>query len=229
MVHEWSNGFPSGHAQGSVTLWGYLAYRIQNAGFRTLCTFLVGMIVLSRLYLGAHYLADVLGGLAIGLAVLALFLMGFARNWGAGLPTWAKLALSIVVPLGMMLFYGDGHAPLVLGALMGMLTTNVFVLDGMAYEERVSGVRQAGKLAVGFAGFAVLYAPIRLWVPEGMPELLGFVLIGGWVTTGAPLVFRALGLAPLTPLTREMTRVLRRFAIAAVVLALAVLGLSLAA
>src|SRR5918996_209216 len=70
--------FPSGHALSSIALYGALAYlltgavrsrRAQAAGFAGVAL-LVAAIGFSRLYLGVHYLTDVLAGYSAGLAWL---------------------------------------------------------------------------------------------------------------------------------------------------------------
>ncbi|MSU73785.1 phosphatase PAP2 family protein [Candidatus Kaiserbacteria bacterium] len=66
--------FPSGHATLAVALYGfliYLAYRMMPAGNKrtalvTAFTVLIAVIIFSRLYLGVHYLSDVIGGLFLG-------------------------------------------------------------------------------------------------------------------------------------------------------------------
>ena len=71
--------FPSGHAAMSLALYGFLAYlawknlpRKQGAGVVVLAMVLIGLIGLSRLYLGLHFLSDVLGGYAIAALFLGL-------------------------------------------------------------------------------------------------------------------------------------------------------------
>jgi membrane-associated phospholipid phosphatase len=67
--------FPSGHTVSSVLLFGLLAYifvpRIRSAAGRVvlivLTVLLVAWISFSRLYLGSHYLTDVIAGVAMGL------------------------------------------------------------------------------------------------------------------------------------------------------------------
>lgn len=74
--------FPSGHTCASTLFYGVLASllvsRIASWRARSLvCAAAVGMVVLvafSRLYLGAHFLSDVLAGFAEGVAWLALCL-----------------------------------------------------------------------------------------------------------------------------------------------------------
>jgi membrane-associated phospholipid phosphatase len=72
--------FPSGHALSSLALYGALAYlfardlRSAHARFALLggTVLLVAAIGFSRLYLGVHYLTDVLAGYSAGLAWLLL-------------------------------------------------------------------------------------------------------------------------------------------------------------
>ncbi len=79
-TYEETLSFPSGHALASMTAFGMLAFLISNSRFppivrRTaavLCFILIAMIGFSRLFLGVHYLTDVLGGFALGGAWLCL-------------------------------------------------------------------------------------------------------------------------------------------------------------
>jgi membrane-associated phospholipid phosphatase len=71
--------FPSGHALSSIAVYGALAYLIVGGGrssqARALVAglaLLVALIGFSRLYLGVHYLTDVLAGYSAGLAWLLL-------------------------------------------------------------------------------------------------------------------------------------------------------------
>jgi membrane-associated phospholipid phosphatase len=71
--------FPSGHALSSIAVYGALAYLFVGGGrssqTRALVAglaLLVALIGFSRLYLGVHYLTDVLAGYSAGLAWLLL-------------------------------------------------------------------------------------------------------------------------------------------------------------
>lgn len=77
-----SFGFPSGHAMAATLLYGFLAAfgarKVQAWRWRVLAVLAAGLLIVligfSRLYLGVHYLSDVLAGMAAGSAWLALCL-----------------------------------------------------------------------------------------------------------------------------------------------------------
>jgi undecaprenyl-diphosphatase len=83
--------FPSGHALAAVLYFGSLVILIMlnekhlgRALFAAaLCVFAALSIALSRVYLGVHYLGDVVGSWLFGIGWLALVVLVSAR-WGAG-------------------------------------------------------------------------------------------------------------------------------------------------
>jgi membrane-associated phospholipid phosphatase len=88
-----SFSYPSGHALVSVVVYGALAYLLLAgrsgprggavvAAFAALVVLAVGF---SRLYLGVHYLSDVLAGYAVGFAWLLLITSGRRPRVGDGL------------------------------------------------------------------------------------------------------------------------------------------------
>ena len=80
LATESTFSFPSGHALVSLAVYGsialVLARRLRRRGDRFLLFAATGLLVLavgfSRLYLGVHFLSDVLAGFAAGAAWLAL-------------------------------------------------------------------------------------------------------------------------------------------------------------
>jgi membrane-associated phospholipid phosphatase len=67
-----SFGFPSGHASGACATWGGLAVIFRKRALCWLAPFMVLLLIFSRLYLGVHFLADVLGGILLGGLILLL-------------------------------------------------------------------------------------------------------------------------------------------------------------
>ncbi len=84
LVHEPTLSFPSGHSMGSIVSYGMLAYLLVLVlpSFRarvaavTSLALLVLAIGFSRIYLGAHWFSDVLGGFAAGGVWLAFCISG---------------------------------------------------------------------------------------------------------------------------------------------------------
>ncbi|HUP91301.1 MAG TPA: phosphatase PAP2 family protein [Solimonas sp.] len=79
-LHTYS--FPSGHTAGATLLYGfwavYLAVRVRSRGLRLLilggALCMAALVGLSRIYLGVHYLSDVLAAMCEAFAWLALCL-----------------------------------------------------------------------------------------------------------------------------------------------------------
>lgn len=67
-------GFPSGHAMVSSGLWGYLSYTIRKQGVVLIGIFTIILVSVSRIYLGVHYVGDILGGILFGLFVAWLYI-----------------------------------------------------------------------------------------------------------------------------------------------------------
>lgn len=79
-----NQSFPSGHVLFYVVFFGFLAvlmnqlasiYKPVRFTVSTVCMFFIFTIPLSRIYLGAHWFTDVLGGFMIG--ILALFVLSY--------------------------------------------------------------------------------------------------------------------------------------------------------
>jgi membrane-associated phospholipid phosphatase len=69
---ESSFGFPSGHSHMAAAVWGMLGFKSKKGGWITGSLILIFLIGISRLYLGVHFLSDVLGGWTLGFLLLAL-------------------------------------------------------------------------------------------------------------------------------------------------------------
>lgn len=75
---ETSYGFPSGHTQTAVAVWGYLGYEFRNKPrplvIPILVSVLIFLIAISRIIIGVHDLQDIIGGYAIGICLLFAFI-----------------------------------------------------------------------------------------------------------------------------------------------------------
>jgi len=75
-------GFPSGHTSNATTLGGLLFLVYRKTWVRLIAVAMVVFIPLSRMYLGRHFLADLLGGYALGaIFVLIFYVCVFKNDW----------------------------------------------------------------------------------------------------------------------------------------------------
>lgn len=82
IIQETGYSFPSGHSMVATGFYGFLIYLIyKNIKSKkvkypliVLLSILIVLIGISRIYLGAHYATDVIGGWIIGIIYLAFFI-----------------------------------------------------------------------------------------------------------------------------------------------------------
>jgi membrane-associated phospholipid phosphatase len=74
MITFQSPGFPSGGAQTAALMGGFLIYAWKSRWAWVIAIPYMLLVSFSRLYLGVHYPMDVVGGFAIGLAILFIYI-----------------------------------------------------------------------------------------------------------------------------------------------------------
>lgn len=193
------SSFPSGHVFEAMGPWGLLfALGCISLGLAALVVALVG---LGRLYLGAHFLGDVLGGIVFGVAFVWLFHRGWpgAHRWlrrkPAGFYTAAAAGAAAGCAAWMLLVGGGPRRWEVAGIVMGGACALVLEHRCLAYAPgRDSRARMAAKVVIGLAPIAAM-----LLLDRGFPEAArlpglftaGFATL--WAVAGAPVLFARLG------------------------------------
>jgi membrane-associated phospholipid phosphatase len=69
-VNVSSYSLPSGHAQNSVVVWGWVGLKSRSWWMGVLSIVLIGLVGVSRVYIGVHWLGDVVAGWAVGILIL---------------------------------------------------------------------------------------------------------------------------------------------------------------
>ncbi len=198
-----SGGLPSGHAQNAVVVWGYLAYRWGQGPGRVApraalwgATLLVAAIGVSRLYLGAHFPADVLAGWGLGLGLLLLALpsvervaMALSRSSRGG-----RILAASLPPVLMLLIYRQHEALPAAATLLGAALGVVVEREWIRFPRSAPAGALLLRILVGLSGVLAIWAGLRGLLLPGLEagRIVRYLLLGLWVTAGAPWVFRRL-------------------------------------
>jgi len=192
---ETSFGFPSSHAQQSVAVWGSMVAYLRRRWAWGFAVFLMIMIGLSRVFLGAHFFKDVVAGWAIG----ALLLWIFLRFWNP-VVSWASkqslgrqifyaflFSLGMVVLGGILVFIkrdfvlpeawltnaariGDEEiAPLAMSGILTSAGTLFGLLAGVAWMASRGGWQATGPVWKRAARYVVgLLGVLVIWYGLGL-------------------------------------------------------------
>lgn len=182
-------GFPSGHVASATAVSLGFAIFFRSRAALAFAIFWVPTMALSRMYLGRHFLADVLGGLAVGIVAAALAVpLVRVLEWAAcaGRGGLALVCLLAAAPLSLAPF-ASLLPSLFLGSLAGAFLGYAFLaLTGPPPEggsERQRAARVTLALAISALGAAALARQL-----DGAPGWHPGPLAAGLVMTAAPLV-----------------------------------------
>lgn len=214
---EGAFGLPSGHAQIAAATWGALAAMVARPWAWWTAGATMVLIALSRVYLGVHFISDVVAGLALGLAVLLVVLKAerpvtawwrrqeLAVQLGAsGLISGAMLglaALTLYPGWSPPVAWGDID-PLNLETLVAMSGSVLGMLAGASVMYRLGWFDAGGparqrvaRWAIGSAVVGLLwYGSRELLPPDDVLRYVRYALLSLWIQLGAPLTFIKLGL-----------------------------------
>jgi hypothetical protein len=192
------NGFPSGHTQGALVVWTYLAFRSKNAWLWWLAGALVLVIPLSRLYLGVHFPLDLAGGYVIGGLLVFSFIITenptaeMIDRCSAGIVIAAQFAATAAA-----LFSVKDQGPYVVSTVAALTGTSWGLFMERRWIEiqiRVSPIKRSVRYLAGIAGLLTIYIGLKMgWrelEPPWLFRTIRYGLVGLWIAAGAPLLFQ---------------------------------------
>ena len=113
--------FPSGHSSNSSCLYILLYRLFENKYTKTIAVVFTIVVALSRIFLGAHFLTDVIAGLLLGYIMMATSLWLYNKNYQRK----AMLIFLFVFSLG--LFYCDSSDYYsAYGLYLGLFVSDIF-------------------------------------------------------------------------------------------------------
>ncbi len=176
-------GFPSGHALGSTVVYAGLGWLTADDGDRRplfVGATVAGLVSLSRVVIGVHYLVDVLAGIGLGVALLVVavrFLPTPARSFPAA-GALAVAGLLVAGPTEYLLF-GAGAS---LGATVVWWTIGARVPDTAR-----SGREATVTVLLGVTVVGGLLGAVAALDPPPLPGVLATaVVIGALVAVPVP-------------------------------------------
>jgi len=174
-------GFPSGHAQGTTVLMGYLASKVRSYLAYGVAVALVLLVSCSRLALGVHSVYDVAGGVFIGLVILAIGWFVESRVSPKMLKDQSRLAwlaLPIVSAiLSSVMGTGGDDSFRAAGALFGLLV-GYMILEEKRTREPRSVVERIANVVAGLIVAVSLYYTVGKMVSGPLPVFLALAATG---------------------------------------------------
>ena len=200
-----SYGFPSGHAQLAIVIWGFLFLNTKNIFLKILFVFLILTISLSRIYLGVHDISDVIGGIIFGLISIFLLnvLLGDKGLWVRNLSNLKHFLIYLSCILLLYLTWPDGEDKIVslaIGSLvMGFFIGQIIDIKYFNFESPQNLAFKILSTILALAGFIQLNRSV-----DQILEIINFnhsveaaassLVIGLYISLIAPLILSFLQL-----------------------------------
>ena len=160
-------GFPSGHTSVGLCFWGYLwkNYK-QNKTISTFCLIMIIFVPFSRLYLGVHFIGDILGGHLLGLFILMAFTK-ISKYIFYFRPSFSLIPLSYLFLFPILgIFLLSSKNLFICCYLLGMNLVLLF-LDNFDFLKKLQERKVIERLVVIFS-VSVFFFAIRLILKKGL-------------------------------------------------------------
>ena len=226
-IQEHSFGIPSGHAQNAAAFTGITAAWIKRAWAWVTLVLLTFFIGFSRVYLGVHFVHDVVAGWLLGYLLLVLFLLLWnpATAWLKMKTMPQQIAIAFLISLSMIVLGTlttarlDGYVfpvewqenalragplpdPISLedtfttaGTFLGLAVGAVWIASRGGFHTTGSLNQRVLRYVIGLFGIMILWFGLGQIFPRGETLLplvlryLRYILVGFWITAGAPWLF----------------------------------------
>lgn len=194
--------FPSGHAQASGVL-GYTAFdasqKAKNNWLWYVGIAIMILVPLSRIYLGQHYLSDVLVGVT-----LAFFISHFTFKLVRKMKDKEHIYTVMLIPLFIiLLFFIKNHdLYIAAGGFIGFASGYYVEKVYIKYDVKASFWIQVLKVVLGLVTVLAIKEGLKFVLPYSILEetnpttldlfldFIRYLMIGVWAAAGAPFVFK---------------------------------------
>lgn len=181
--------FPSGHAQNAMVFWGWLGRRPPWRKRPALLGLVVLGISLSRIYMGLHFPADILGGwllggiLLVGLVAVDRRISRTPKGWEGRILPW----MGVLMPVAALFSHAKPLESMVAGAMSGFCLGYLVESRWVDFSPGGPWSYQALKLLLGWVGGALLAVGMRMALPHSSSYIFfQYWVLGLWVSLGVP-------------------------------------------
>lgn len=197
--NEMSNGFPSGHAQDTATFWGWLSLDFKKRILPAMGVLVVVAVGISRIYLGVHYPAQVIGGWLIGLAVpIAVWLaLGQSLKSSGRIQFGPQVLFAAATLIPLFLAVGLGATgevnPGQIGGYLFGFSLGAIAEDRyVGFKTDVGSGRKILRIVIGGAIIGALFLGLDKILPATLliSSFINSLILGVAVVLVAPAVFK---------------------------------------
>ena len=155
-------GFPSGHV-ATTAAWALgLAWSRRKQWQLGAAATWIALMALSRMYLGRHFPVDVIGGLVVGVAALAIARLEFPPD-GAGISTLeagarTAVGVSLLIVVALAALSGAGLDARAAGRFCGLVGAVLLLMRTRAIDDSVPVSTRMARMAV-----AIVLLGVAVW------------------------------------------------------------------
>lgn len=187
--------FPSGHSSsiGSLSYSIYDEYGRKNRTIKIILLLAIILVPFSRMYLGQHYLTDVLAG--VGLGVLTTLLMFKIFDKLGDKEHIYALYLIPVIIIVMLIFMGGDYSKfkdmfVAGGAYIGFSLGYYLEKEYVKLNVKANLLTNILKVIIGLIGVVIIYVGIKaIPVTHLLFDSLRYLLMAAFAAVGAPYLF----------------------------------------
>jgi undecaprenyl-diphosphatase len=186
------SSMPSGHSQNITTAATFMVYEYRKVNWVKWTFIALAILVpFSRMYLGQHYLEDVLVGMALGLVIGILGLVLYSR-----LPDKEEyVGLAFAPALILLMIFIPEHQVFVSGgAYIGLVTGYLLEKKYIGYDTKAPLKIQIFKVLIGLGVTLALYFGLKLLFKligeYNILDAIRYFFVAFWASLGAPALFK---------------------------------------
>lgn len=187
-------GLPSAHAQVSAGFWGYMGGMTRDRKMILIGILAIILMAFSRVYLGVHFVGDVMAGIFFGLLIAILSLRSESFFLEKGLDRGKKYAIAVMLPAILIIiawFFG-----FILEQILELWLVMVSIGAGYIMEEEGVGLKDAKnnrqRIKRAFVGLMLAAFVYIIFYPVSgikFTEGIKYAVLGLTSTFAAPWIF----------------------------------------